>query len=152
MLSYSQSQISQIEAGTRTPSLKFAEDCDRLLGTTGTLARIWPFLKKSEALPIWFRGYVELEATARKIQAFEVQTVLGLLQTERYMRSMFDAYAPVDLNTEAVIAARIERQQLLSKSDAPSLWVVLDESVLHRPLGGTQDESAALIRKTAKEF
>jgi hypothetical protein len=31
---------------------------------------------------------------------------------------------------------RTRRQELLSRSNPPKLWAVIDESVLHRPIGG----------------
>lgn len=30
----------------------------------------------------------------------------------------------------------MERQQLLGRRDAPTLWAIVDEAVLHRPIGG----------------
>src|SRR5699024_4020750 len=44
-----------------------------------------------------------------------------------------------DATTDEVeqrVAMRMRRQQLLRRPDAPKLWVVMDESVLHRPVGG----------------
>ena len=43
-------------------------------------------------------------------------------------------------DTEAMdrqVAVRLERQKRLTAPDAPSLWVILGEGVLHRQVGGT---------------
>jgi hypothetical protein len=34
------------------------------------------------------------------------------------------------------VALRMQRQQVLTKSDPPQLWAVIDEAVLRRPIGG----------------
>ncbi|HTJ71617.1 MAG TPA: helix-turn-helix transcriptional regulator [Actinospica sp.] len=130
---YTGAQVGMVELAKRTPSRQFAEECDRALQTDGYFARLWPFLNPV-TLPSWFRGYVELEAAARRIQTFECQNVPGLLQTEGYARAVLSAGRPEDI--EERVAARISRQRILAEPTAPLLWAVVDEAVLHRPVGG----------------
>jgi hypothetical protein len=62
--------------------------------------------------------------------------VPGLLQTDAYARAILSTRVgatPEDL--DEAVAARMERQQILDRSDPPELWVLLDEAVLRRPVG-----------------
>ncbi|MER6614375.1 helix-turn-helix domain-containing protein [Streptomyces xantholiticus] len=91
-----------------------------------------------DVLPHWFSMYVSLEGAASVIRAYEPQFVPGLLQTEDYARAIMLGGAightdPDDI--ERHVALRMERQSLLTRPDAPRLWVVMDETVLRRPVG-----------------
>lgn len=92
----------------------------------------------SDVMPSWFQDFVGLEESASQIQTYELQFFPGLLQTEEYARSIATHgrpdFAPED--TERRIALRMRRQKILNGVQAPKLWVVIDESVLHRPIGG----------------
>jgi transcriptional regulator with XRE-family HTH domain len=91
----------------------------------------------SGAIPEWFQFYVGLEDAASAMQEYCAELVTGLLQTEGYARAVMAAAARSD--TEAMdrqVAVRLERQKRLTAPDAPSLWVVLGEGVLHRQVGG----------------
>jgi transcriptional regulator with XRE-family HTH domain len=92
----------------------------------------------TDVIPSWFQDFVGLEESAARIQTYELQFVPGLLQTEAYTRSVLTRgrpdYAPPD--TERRIVLRTQRQKLLTSPYPPRLWAVIDESVLHRPIGG----------------
>ena len=93
-----------------------------------------------DVLPSWFRTAVGLEESASLIRAYEPQVVPGLLQTEGYIRAITAASfpaAPDDFN-ERTVALRLARQQLLQRPDPPGYWVVLEETVLRRPIGGPE--------------
>lgn len=104
-----------------------------------------------DVLPDWFSVYVGLEAEAAEIRGFEPQLVPGLLQTPEYARAVIRAEHPdaPDAEVERRVELRIRRQ---SVDPAPRLWFVLDEAVLHRPVGGREVMSAQLARllKAAK--
>lgn len=92
----------------------------------------------ADVLPSWFRVFPGLEQAASLIRGYEPHCVPGLLQTEDYARALTMAGYPV-ARTEEIdrrVALRIARQQILTRSDPPVLWVVLDEAVLRRPIGG----------------
>lgn len=94
-----------------------------------------------DVLPDWFSLYVSLEGAAEMIRAYEPHFVPGLLQTEEYARAVFDAGTvgrskPDDIDRH--VSLRMARQSLLTREDAPHLWVVMDETVLRRPPGGPQ--------------
>ena len=100
----------------------------------------------NDVMPNWFQDFVGLEESASLIQGFELQFVPGLLQTEEYALAVATRgrpeYVPEDVRKR--IALRMERQKILAGVRPPSLWVVLDESVLHRPIGGRQVHRAQL--------
>jgi hypothetical protein len=65
--------------------------------------------------------------------------VPGLLQTEDYARSVLAVRPGVtDDGLAELVAARIERQAILSRDKPPRLWVVIDEAVLRRQAGGSK--------------
>jgi hypothetical protein len=83
-------------------------------------------------------AYVGLETEAYVIREYVQQVVPGLLQTEEYARAMIRAARPdstID-EVERRVRVRMQRQSLLNQDDPVNLWVVLDEAVLSRPIGG----------------
>ncbi|MFE7977617.1 helix-turn-helix transcriptional regulator [Streptomyces shenzhenensis] len=94
-----------------------------------------------DILPGWFSMYVSLEGAAGLIRSYEPHFVPGLLQTEEYARGVLESGAigqaqPEDI--ERHVALRMQRQDLLTRTDAPRFWVVMDETVLLRPVGGSE--------------
>ncbi|MFC8221094.1 helix-turn-helix domain-containing protein [Streptomyces sp. NPDC057362] len=90
-----------------------------------------------DVLPDWFSLYVSLEGAARIVRSYEPHFVPGLLQTEDYARSVLEAGTIGNAGGDAVerhVSLRMERQRLLDRPDPPHLWVVMDETVLRRPV------------------
>ncbi|MFI9722639.1 helix-turn-helix domain-containing protein [Streptomyces sp. NPDC052396] len=101
-----------------------------------------------DVLPEWFSAFVSLEGEANVIRAYEPHYVPGLLQTEDYTRAVLRAgqpHAPQE-EIERGVAVRQERQSLLGRENAPLLWVVMDETVLRRPIGGAEVMRAQISR------
>ncbi|WP_184954317.1 helix-turn-helix domain-containing protein [Paractinoplanes abujensis] len=95
-------------------------------------------------------AYVGLEAAARSVRTYESQVIPGLLQTEAYAIAVIRAAQPGDSDQEIEqrVRVRMERQSLLIQDDPIDLWVVLDEAVVSRPVGGDdvmRDQLARLI-------
>jgi hypothetical protein len=93
-----------------------------------------------DVMPSWFANYVGLEVAAKLIRTYEVLFVPGLLQTETYARAVVQlgkAYLPPD-EIDQRVALRVTRQQILTRADPVRLWVVIDEAVLRRPIGGRE--------------
>jgi transcriptional regulator with XRE-family HTH domain len=91
----------------------------------------------TDVLPDWFSLYVSLEGAARIVRSYEPHFVPGLLQTEDYARAVLDAGTIGTSGQEAVerhVSLRMERQRLLDRPDPPHLWVIMDETVLRRPV------------------
>jgi hypothetical protein len=92
----------------------------------------------TDSMPDWFHDFVGLEEAASRILTYELQFVPGLLQTRDYARAIMSRGRP-DLagpDLERRVSFRVRRQEILARPGAPRLWAVLDESVLHRPIGG----------------
>jgi transcriptional regulator with XRE-family HTH domain len=90
----------------------------------------------SDVLPGWFEEYISLEEAATQIRGYEVQFVPGLLQTEDYARAVtLLAYSnPKEIGRR--VSLRMARQSRLAGATPVSLWLVLDEATLKRPIGG----------------
>ncbi|MEV0171385.1 helix-turn-helix transcriptional regulator [Streptomyces sp. NPDC050803] len=90
-----------------------------------------------DVLPDWFSLYVSLEGAARIIRSYEPHFVPGLLQTEEYARAVLEAGTIGQTGPETIerhVSLRMERQRLLERPDRPHLWVIMDETVLRRPV------------------
>jgi len=98
--------------------------------------------------------FVGLEAEATSIAVWHSEVVTGLLQTERYARSIVSGYTRIEPIAPGIIERRVQlrmqRQRVLSRDPPLSLLVVLDESVLRRRIG---DESVMheQLRRLADE-
>ena len=90
----------------------------------------------SDMLASWFEEYLGLEEAAVQIGTYEAQLVPGLLQTEDYASAviMLQYSNPKEISRR--VSLRIARQAVLSGPDPTSLWAVIDEAALRRPLGG----------------
>ncbi|NED89405.1 helix-turn-helix domain-containing protein [Streptomyces sp. SID11233] len=137
------SLIGQVETTKKIPTRDFSERVDAALGTDGVFSRLVGLVLRSQ-LPSWFQAYAEMEARAAYISTFQAQVVYGLLQTEDYARAVLATGMPDDL--EGLLAARMERQRILEQERPPLAWAVLDEAVLHRPIGGHEVMRAQLQR------
>jgi transcriptional regulator with XRE-family HTH domain len=94
-----------------------------------------------DILPGWFSMYVSLEGAASLIRSYEPHFVPGLLQTEDYARGVLKSGAIGQTSPEDIerhVALRMQRQELLTRPDAPRFWAVMDETALRRPVGGPE--------------
>ncbi|MFG2801019.1 helix-turn-helix domain-containing protein [Streptomyces pseudovenezuelae] len=93
-----------------------------------------------DVLPNWFSAYVSLETGARTLRTYEPHYVTGLLQTHAYARGVLRGGFPQEADEDLTrrVDLRLRRQSLLDRSDAPTLWVVMEEAVLHRVVGGPE--------------
>ncbi|GAA0448418.1 helix-turn-helix transcriptional regulator [Streptomyces sp. NPDC046215] len=140
-------RMEKAEVGLKLP---YVEKLLRVYGVTGpeevegflSLAREanrpgW-WHRFRDVLPEWFSAFVSLEGEANLIRAYEPHYMPGLLQTEDYARAVLRAGMPHAraADIDRAVTVRRERQALLTREQAPLLWVVMDETVLRRPIGG----------------
>jgi hypothetical protein len=155
-LECSASKISRIETGHTTATPRDVRDILGVYGVVGAEQEELIQISREARQKGWWHpytavltgAYVGLEQAARSIRAYEQQVVPGLLQTEEYAKAMIRAARP-DITLEEVdrrVRVRLNRQSLLSQDDAIDLWVVLDEAVLSRPIGGDEVMRAQLER------
>jgi transcriptional regulator with XRE-family HTH domain len=101
-----------------------------------------------DAVPDWFEVYVGLEAEATDKSSYAAEFVPGLLQTADYARAVHRA-ALVDASeqeVEQLVKVRMARQELLASEDGPQQWLVLNEAVIRRLIGGRAVMHAQLVR------
>lgn len=120
--------VLEISQGDRAPL--------RELARRGRARVWWAPYRSSVAEP--YDEYVAFEAEAVRMCEWESQLVPGLLQTDEYAHAVIEAGADVrDPETlQRRTALRMARQSVLSRDPAPSLCVVMDETVLVREVGG----------------
>lgn len=81
--------------------------------------------------------FVELETDSISVSNYQIDLVPGLLQTEDYARAVFRAGLP-EITDEAIdqrVELRTTRQQRVLDGDL-SVWAVVTEAALIRPIGG----------------
>jgi len=93
---------------------------------------------KFGAVPAPFATFLGLESAAVRIRAFEPMVVHGLLQTEDYARAIAGTVSLTseEEQRERQVRIRMERQEKVFGEDPPEVWVILDEAVLRRNVGG----------------
>jgi transcriptional regulator with XRE-family HTH domain len=134
---YSFQQISNVEAARRTPSEALARELDRTLGTGDRFQRILTRVL-ADTFPTWFTSMADEEAQATQIRIYEPRIIPGLFQTEDYTRQRLrwaNPHITPDEVDEAV-TERAARRHILTRDQPPYIWLILDESVLLRPIGG----------------
>ncbi|MEU4407323.1 helix-turn-helix transcriptional regulator [Streptosporangium sp. NPDC023963] len=148
----SHAKISRLELGRVGFKERDVADLLTMYGVTDTQERA-PLLtlarqanapgwwhKYGDLLPNWFEVYVGLEEAASIVRTYEVQFIPGLLQSPEYARAVImlvHGGATAD-EVDRRVALRLARQERLTRPDAPTLWAVMDEAVLRRPIGGPQ--------------
>jgi transcriptional regulator with XRE-family HTH domain len=158
----SSSKISRLELGRVSFKERDVGDLLALYGVTVEQEReaFFALVRQANApgwwrqygdvLPTWFETYVGLEQAASVIRIYALAFVPGLLQTEDYARAVIQLRHPQSCanDVERRVALRMARQQFLTQTGAPNLWVALDESAVCRPLGSRAIQRAQLQHMT----
>jgi transcriptional regulator with XRE-family HTH domain len=153
-LDWSGSKISRIETGQSRAQTGDVRDLLDVYGVTGDPAEALVQLAREARKRGWWTAYndvftgtyVGLEAEASALRTYEPQIIPGPLETEDYTRALIRAALvradPDDI--ERRVQARMARQEILTRPDAPEIWAVLDEPVIRRPVGGAAVMKAQL--------
>ena len=151
----SPSKVSRMETGQGATARDIRDLCelygvadaaerDRLM----TMAREGKRHARWQRYDLAYARYAELEEEAVAISAFQSSVVHGLLHTADYARANHESSMPrlspdqIDLQIEA----KLTRQRILTRSLPPHFAVVLDESALHRMVGGRRVMAAQLTK------
>lgn len=147
-LGCSTSKVSRIETGHTSASPRDVADMLDIYGINGQAAEELVQIAREAKQKGWWHpfstvltgAYVGLEAAARSLKTYEQQVVPGLLQTDKYSIAMIRAARTGDTEQqiEQRVRVRMARQALLIQDDPIELWVVLDEAVVSRPVGGDE--------------
>jgi transcriptional regulator with XRE-family HTH domain len=155
-LECSASKISRIETGHTSATPRDVRDMLEIYGVLGAESDELVQIAREARQKGWWHpystvltgAYVGLEAAAESVRAYEQQVVPGILQTEDYAKAMIRAARP-DITLDEVdrrVTVRLARQSLLHQDDPLDVWIVLDEAVVSRPVGGDAVMRAQLER------
>jgi transcriptional regulator with XRE-family HTH domain len=158
-LECSSSKISRIETGQ--VSLKIRELREMLtiygVGESNQTALVELAREARQRSPLRAQGIsatiqtaIDFEIAATSIRAYGGLLLPGLLQTAGYARAVIGVLRR-DVTLDEVengVKLRLTRQDLLTSVDPPDYWAIVDDSALHRPVGGSdvmQDQLQHLI-------
>lgn len=129
----SRQTVSHWETAYVHMGLKYCRKLDERWNTGGLLETLHHIAKQGRQAN-WFGTFGRIEQEADGLKIFAALWVPGLLQTEAYARASFQVIDAA--NVEEGLALRRERQKRLTGDNPPRVWVVLDQGVLERPVGG----------------
>jgi transcriptional regulator with XRE-family HTH domain len=142
----SPSKVSRMETGQRAATPRDIRDLCELYSVTDAAERerLMELAREGKQQGWWqsfslaHRTYVGLEQDAISLTIFHSTVIPGLLQVADYTRAIHQAATPSfdDAAIEERVEERRKRQQILTAENAPAVEIILDEAVLHRPLGG----------------
>jgi transcriptional regulator with XRE-family HTH domain len=147
-MDWSQSKLIRIETGAVNIS---TNDLRALLGHYGVeqakIDSMVDLARAARETPRWsmyrnvappeYIAYLGYESSASIIRTFEPLIVPGLLQTEEYAREVLSTVeAGNPQNIDALVDLRVQRQEVITKPDAPSLHFIMDQAVISRLVGG----------------
>jgi transcriptional regulator with XRE-family HTH domain len=148
LVNYSSGWLANVETGHLCPQRQSVVELEKVLGLPEkVLLDIFELVKYEEPHPvISFERYTDAESRAAVIRQYHALVVPGLLQTPDYARALIAAGRPSARpeTVESLVAARLERQDILARDDPPTLWLVIDETALLRPVGGPEVHRAQL--------
>ncbi|MFI0355141.1 helix-turn-helix transcriptional regulator [Actinomadura sp. 9N407] len=144
------STVSNLEAGRQRPHDDWMRMLDLKYGT-GLLFQLLLWYARMAHDPDWARQVMGYEKQSTSMKIYHGQVIPRPFQTEDYIRGLVQASWPTE-DPEAKITRRMHRQNvILERENPPLLWLLIDESVLARPVGGTEVMRAQLehLRKMA---
>ncbi|MEV2194188.1 helix-turn-helix transcriptional regulator [Streptomyces phaeochromogenes] len=136
---YSPDTITSFERGVRRPTARLLDIGDELFGARGKLKAAAQYLEP-EKFPPRAQEFMALEAEAIALYGYETLRIPGLLQTEAYVRALFNAHYPAldDEIVEGRVAARLERQCMLTGRPTTYFGFVIGEIALQCSVGGSE--------------
>lgn len=117
------------------------------LANTANERGYWLAIRKE--FPQDFRDVLAVEGALVAQRQLETTVIPGLLQTQDWARAVMTGGSP-GLSEEAIerrVMARMARQQVLTRPEPLKLHVIIDESVLERPVG-----SDAVMRQQLRQL
>ncbi|GAA0511658.1 transcriptional regulator [Saccharopolyspora subtropica] len=144
---WSRATFGRIEAGDKVPT---STEIAIILGTLGIKGderkRLLELAHDAHQTHWWEVGHkdlpallvalLEFERNATKITDVALGFVPGLLQTADYARAVIGTGRVTDDQLESRVSLRLGRQGVLTRKNPITFHALIDESVLHRPVGG----------------
>ncbi|ROO60976.1 helix-turn-helix protein [Micromonospora sp. Llam0] len=134
---FSAKHVGAIERGERPALPDYLKAVDKVFGTA--LVRFYREFVRGDWTPVWYRPFVEYEGRATLLRVYHPTLIPGLLQTEAYARALLPAMNVPAEDVEQTLAARLDRQEIISRTTSPCrLVVILDEMAIRRTVGGPE--------------
>lgn len=150
----SPAKISRLETGARKPALRDVRDlCDIYKVGDPDAAELMKLTREAREQGWWTQyedlnlsPYLGLEQAASAITAYTMYYIHALVQTEEYAHAIIKGIAPkMDPAVERErVEVRLRRQERLNEPNPPRYRLLLDEAVLHRPVGGPKVMAAQI--------
>jgi transcriptional regulator with XRE-family HTH domain len=136
-LGFDRSVVGKAESGERVPTPEvLAAWCDLTGLDVDHFTRLAELARSADGpVPSWFESWLEAEREAVTLRLWSPILVPGLLQTADYARELFIGAGEDSDRADELVAARLGRQEILDRPNAPHVVTVLDEAVLHRLIG-----------------
>jgi DNA-binding XRE family transcriptional regulator len=136
-LGFERTVVAKAESGERPPSAEVAAAYGKAFPHLDGLIERWAerIRKTGGSFPKFFIKWVDAEKTATALFYWAPVLVPGILQTEKYARTMLEVDPDDDEALEVRLTGRIERQQVLTRPKPPVVAVLLDETALLRCIG-----------------
>ncbi|WP_406354112.1 helix-turn-helix domain-containing protein [Streptomyces sp. NBC_01635] len=146
-LDWSGSKVNRMETGSGRVQ---PSDIDALCRFYDTSDELREFLKSlareaktrgwwqvhGAGVPEWFNIYIGLEQDASVLRQYQCELLPGLMQTAAYARELHTTGAhlsPEDI--DRAVRVRLERQEMLTRPDAPDAWFVVNEGAVRNVIG-----------------
>lgn len=149
-LGWSTSKVSRMETGDRACSKLDVATYLAYCGVVGDeLTRLIGFAEEEHNGPLSqahdqyvcddLRTLIMVESAARTAHNYEPFGVPGLAQTEGYIRALFHASGLVPQEAfDSLVYARLSRQRILERDDAPDFHFFVNENALRCRVGSAQ--------------
>jgi hypothetical protein len=141
-------KISRIETGVRPASLRDVRDLCTIYGVDDSLRDRLMGLAREAKQQGWWNKYediaidrlIGLEIEAAQVSSYESCVIPWMFQTKEYARAVIRGSLPRidDHVLDERVAARITRQEIITRESPPYFWSLVDESSLRRRVGSHQ--------------
>jgi DNA-binding XRE family transcriptional regulator len=145
--------VGKNEQGDRVPALDVLNDTLAACDVTGlaeaAVRGLWWLAKLTEddaPVKIWFVGWVDAEGKAHTVRYWSPLLMPGIIQTPEYAYEVYRAGGRTHERAEQEVDARMQRQAILDREDAPTTIIVLWEPVLYHQVGTAEVMRAQLAK------
>ncbi|MFC8430773.1 helix-turn-helix domain-containing protein [Streptomyces sp. NPDC057253] len=146
-LDWSGSKVNRMETGNGRVQPSDIDALCRFYGTTDELREFLKSLAREaktrgwwqvhgSGVPEWFNIYIGLEQEASTFRQYQCELIPGLMQTEAYTSELHRTGAHMSAaDIDKAVRVRMERQAMLTRTDPPEAWFILNEGSLRNVIG-----------------
>ena len=141
-LGFDRSVVGKAETGDRAPTAEVvAAWCEACQLDPEHYGRLAMLARRADGpVPTWFETWLDAEGRASMLRYWSPIIVPALFHTDGYARALLLA-AQTDTSDDAIdalVTAKLERQEILDRRDPPEVVTLIDELVLHRMIGSPE--------------